>query len=171
MVVPIGNAMPFRRDLFGQSFNAWVVTGSVRQEPGAGRNLQWWCRCECGTERWVQAQSLVDGRTKSCGCKKRTSFQSVGVAEYRSWMRMRERCSPNNKEKAKYYAERGITICPQWESFDQFLADMGPVPHPGWTLDRIDNDQGYAPGNCRWADCQIQAQNRRQNQRRGSGRI
>lgn len=63
------------------------------------------------------------------------------------------------------YSQRGIAVCPEWDqSFETFLAEMGEIPHPGWTLDRENNDLGYYKGNCRWADCLTQAQNRRQNQ-------
>jgi hypothetical protein len=88
--------------------------------------------------------------------------------EYRAWRSMRRRVSQGNKKMTSLYSERGITICPEWSSFEQFAQDMGPIPHRGWTLDRVDNDRGYEPGNCRWADCQVQSQNRRQNQRNRS---
>ena len=85
--------------------------------------------------------------------------------EYRSWLSICRRCSPGNTRMVPLYFGRGITVCEEWAaSFDHFLADVGPIPHPGWTLDRIDNDKGYYKENCRWADCQTQAQNRRQNQ-------
>jgi hypothetical protein len=85
--------------------------------------------------------------------------------EYRAWLSIIRRCSPGNARMVPLYSARGITVCPEWEgSFDQFLADIGPMPRGGWTVDRIDNDKGYCKENCRWADCQTQAKNRRQNQ-------
>jgi len=79
---------------------------------------------------------------------------------YRSWTAMRTRCnSPSRDPKAKY-ANRGIAYVPSWDSFEQFLADMGERPY-GTTLDRIDNDLGYGPGNCRWSTPTEQARNRR----------
>ena len=91
--------------------------------------------------------------------------------EYKSWVSMRSRCSSRNKHMRHLYADRGIAVCAEWEaSFEVFLADVGLIPHEGWTLDREENDLGYWPGNCRWADCQTQSQNRRQNQRRQARR-
>lgn len=83
-----------------------------------------------------------------------------GTPTYKTWDGMIQRCTNPNHEAYERYGGRGITVCDKWLSFDGFLADMGERPSRT-TIDRIDNELGYAPGNCRWASSTIQGRNRR----------
>jgi len=88
------------------------------------------------------------------------SHGMFGTATYRAWNDMKKRCLNKTNKSYKYYGGRGITICERWLTFENFLADMGVRP-AGLSLDRIDNNGNYEPGNCRWTTHQQQMVNRR----------
>lgn len=127
----------------------------------------WLCRCECGTERPIPAGSLLSGNSSSCGCVRleKLRVQSTkhglsGTSENQIWREMKCRCS--NPKRADYCG-RGIAVCERWMTFDNFYADMGPRPSKKHSIDRIDNDKGYEPDNCRWATWSEQMRNTRAN--------
>ena len=151
---------PFRIDIVGKKFGRWVV---VSRFAGA----MWLCRCECGTEKPVTGSSLKRGASKSCGCYSRDITRKHGMEgtpTYNVWAHMLSRCRNQSHKQYADYGGRGITVCDDWLSFPQFLADMGKKPR-GKSLDRIDNDGPYAPGNCRWATYKEQLRNQRRSSR------
>jgi len=156
------------KDLTGITFGRLTVIRKT--ESGANYQTRWVCACACGKEWIASTAHLKSGAVKSCGCYQRdvssevhSIHKSCGTREYRTWARMKFRCSPFNHEKAYNYLDRGITVCERWSnSFLNFLADMGKQPS-GTTLERTDNAKGYEPGNCKWATTIEQANNKRTN--------
>lgn len=127
------------------------------------------CTCDCGGEREVCGSNLRQRRILCCGCvrprgpARKHGYYSGGSGadpHFNSWKSMIHRCiNPKNKQY-KDYGGRGITVCDRWRTYENFLADVGPRP-PGKSIDRIDNDAGYSPGNVRWATKTMQANNQR----------
>lgn len=155
-------------DLTGQRIGRLVVIGRIVLPTKTDRAM-WRCRCDCGAVLVRSGGNLRRGTVASCGCYKRevaasfsgTHGQSKSLT-YESWTQMRQRCLNPNHHAWASYGGRGITICAAWGSFEQFLTDMGERP-VGTTLDRIDSNRGYEPGNCRWASNKEQQRNKRNN--------
>lgn len=155
-------------DLTGRRFGSLVAL----EREGATRwgTPLWRCRCDCGTEKLVASHNLLGGSTKSCGCRQgeHRPFVKHGAArrksitaEYRIWQHVRSRCNDSGSDSWKWYGGRGISVCTRWDSFEAFLADMGPRPSPLHSIDRKDNDGNYEPGNCRWTTSGVQLANQR----------
>lgn len=157
-------------------FGRWVVCGAAESKQLADRVKRFWhCLCDCGTGRAIAEESLLRGKSKSCGCGQREAVAKAGLAsathgmsksapEYYIWGSMKQRCLNPNVRNWADYGGRGITVCDRWiESFEAFYADMGPRPTPLHSIDRIDNDDGYHPKNCEWSDLDHQVRNRRSN--------
>lgn len=159
-------------DMTGQRFERILVLSRGGSAPYGGST--WNCRCDCGTERLIVGRFLRDGTTKSCGCIRLEHIKRVqplgstgkrthGMSDtptYQSWLSMRARCLNSNNVGYQHYGGRGITIDPRWDSFENFLADMGEKPN-GLTLDRKDVNGNYVASNCRWATPFEQIHNRR----------
>lgn len=159
-------------DHTGKRFGMWTVL--ERDLSDRRGSAKWRCLCDCGTQKVVAANTLIQGKSKSCGCMSQT-WRTEGATKhghakskpnggfsgaYKSWHAMRQRCLNENNDQYIDYGGRGITICDAWDSFENFLADMGDRP-PKMTLDRVDPNGNYEPGNCRWATRKMQSQNQR----------
>lgn len=166
--------MSAKNDIEGKRFGHLFVTG-ISQSSKDGR-AQWVCKCDCGKVVITSGKRLINGNTKSCGCarvtaailngKKNVIHGKTKTPTWNSWSNMRDRCFNPNAVGYEYYGGRGISICDRWNSFDNFLSDMGERP-AFCTIDRINPDGNYHPENCRWSTAIQQANNKRNNRRFG----
>lgn len=159
------------KDLTGQRFGRLVVI--ARQGSSPQGTATWRCLCDCGHEIVVSGWSLRSGNTKSCTCLKneiaKELFTVHGQCMSRLhcvWKGMKERCSNPKHNRYHRYGGRGITVCDEWLHDFQAFYDWAMAngydenaPRGQCTIDRIDNDKGYSPENCRWTDAKTQRSN------------
>lgn len=165
-------------DLLGKVFGRLTVISFHEVRHIRGRKKSYWlCKCICGNTVSVVRGSLLHKvePTRSCGClhrevtslaksKHRESSITGNTKEYRTWAKMIARCTNQNDPKYHRYGGRGITVCERWRhSYDNFLSDLGRAPSKKHSIDRINVNGNYEPGNCRWATAKQQANNTTKN--------
>lgn len=154
--------MPRFIDITGQRFHKLVALAPTGKN--SRRMMCWLCQCDCGGTAIVRIDHLRNGHTRSCGCL----YEKHGMRHtktYKSWYNMLQRCSNSKINRWHIYGGRGIKVCERWQDFRNFFADMGERPEDH-SLDRINVEGNYEPGNCRWATQKEQQNNRRNNKLR-----
>lgn len=144
----------------GKVYGAWKVLEQV------GTKNRYFCIClSCKTStQYIKGSDLLSGKTRMCASCARTTPDSAKPPEYNTWSAMVQRCCNPNSKDYPHYGGRGITIYPLWrDSFESFLMMVGPRPQEGDTLDRIDPNGNYEPGNVRWLSRELQTRNQRSN--------
>lgn len=134
-------------------------------------DIYWLCECECGNVKVVCGDCLIRGSTKTCGCgrsewaiKRNTTHGMSGTRIHYIWSSMIQRCHSDDFRTSRVYKSRGICVCEEWENFENFYQwALNNGYEDNLTIDRINNDKGYYPENCRWVDIITQANNRRTN--------
>lgn len=158
--------------IVNQRFGRLVV---LKQATSVKGHSAWTCLCDCGVTKVIRGELLFNGSATSCGCYRREVGKKLGrasrmhgegtngkeTAEYRAWTSLRNRCVNPRHKSFCYYGARGIRVCERWDSYANFLADMGRRPSPKHSIDRINNDGDYCPANCRWATSSEQNSNLR----------
>lgn len=152
----------------GQKFGRLIIKKELKSKNG--RNFL--CKCECGNEKIAKLTDLRRGHVKSCGCLQYESQTSSNISHgqsktrlYGIWNGMKQRCFNKNSKNYEHYGNRGITVCEEWKnSFEHFKQwSLNNGYNENLSLERINNNQGYYPENCKWATVKQQGSNRRTN--------
>ena len=163
--------MPILKDLTGLRFSRLFVVCYSHKK---GTAHYWRCRCDCGITKDIAGSNLKSGNTQSCGClkkekvtklcKDRSTHGMRYTRLYNTWRSMKKRCLLDYGVAAKNYKQRGIFVCKEWLIFENFR-DWSRINGyaDNLTIDRINNDDGYYPENCRWITQAEQARNTRRN--------
>lgn len=158
------NKNPRLIDMEGQRFGRWLVGKQAGNSPKGG--ALWHATCECGGQGTPMGADLRSGKSTSCGCLQKTAVRRTmtthggsGSRLHRIWKGMHSRCSDTS---VVLYGGRGIAVCEDWRSFSAFREWAQANGYAeDLSIDRIDNDGGYSPDNCRWSTDETQSQNRR----------